>query len=841
MSWSKYEKQEMEDLYQVSFSSGQFFVDIWDINKKFLFNGNGFSIEVYGGWKFFLSIDKVKNEFEIVSQTALLNIDLLDTKNKKMTKLVLYPHMWIYWSVDRNNFLENADHIRVMTVQNIDYKDYSFLNIDHSSDLFSTLHLFDNNFFSTIIEQQLFLRKSAIKWLSKIFTIFSDFNFPWEKYIEKYKALFLNGTKRSSYLAYKIEKGFIKLATNSKEDNVKNEISSSLKELLNLDPEAYKKTLNNIKQLHLLIIESSDSKYMPLRKDILEIWRNEWTDKWLDAYLYLAKIYDLCDQWNQKKLFYKELLPFLKNYLLFLGVRIDTWKISIEESFKDKESSLDYLTLFIEKLLIPKEGDFESVAFEDFVEIFEIYEILSTNIYNGQRARTWMYTNLNILKKTLLMIHTLYFQKERNERGLLEKKVNTSLSSQSIDKLSLTLDKIFSFYFINKKHLNSDENSNDMIIGKDYEQVKILFEEYLLALKDYEKYSVEYDKIKRKLLDIDTLLFNEDQTISEENLKKYLSQFNWFSSLNLKFSLWENFYRVENVSLSWQQFSFILTPLNAYEISEIKVNGVNKNGSYKLEVIKNNWNDKAEDSDQKDAWQYDFKNFFSLVFLSWMNINNNQNLIIIDVNKPQEDKFTRVFKQTKLIWEKTGILRRIKILQFDYDDIIATRNQDFYDVDLKDVFFSVQIDSMNFRKYDGIFYSKFILWSNSDESYFKDIKLKFYTDYERNKDNFLFRGSELSLIWKIPVNSFDELFSGLIEHIEKISRVEEQLNLSYPIISSEIKYILSWNKAFLKSTLSNGDIVNIVFLKDSIESFSFAWKNLLNRTIPYTEFTNYIP
>jgi hypothetical protein len=99
----------------------------------------------------------------------------------------------------------------------------------------------------------------------------------------------------------------------------------------------------------------------------------------------------------------------------------------------------------------------------------------------------------------------LYFQQKRDTKHLLVKKDSTSLSSQTINLLSKNISQTYSFFLDNKKFLSIENDSKDMTLPTDYENINTLYKEYFAALLDYNAYLVEYDSVKKSLLDIENL------------------------------------------------------------------------------------------------------------------------------------------------------------------------------------------------------------------------------------------------------------------------------------------------------------------------------------------------
>jgi hypothetical protein len=81
----------------------------------------------------------------------------------------------------------------------------------------------------------------------------------------------------------------------------------------------------------------------------------------------------------------------------------------------------------------------------------------------------------------------------------------------------------------------------------------------------------------------------------------------------------DTFYDVKDILVNGQKFSFRFYPFDNGQISDIQVDGQEKNSSYKLDLIRNAWQEASSKASEKEKDKVDFKNFFFLTFQHTIN------------------------------------------------------------------------------------------------------------------------------------------------------------------------------------------------------------------------------
>ncbi len=833
-----------ENKTNIQLISWDFLVDVWDVTHEVVLNGTWFIAQtVWWGRVYVHTSPSKKTTF--FSLDSVVKIQLIWVSDKKVkTEVYLYPHMLISFDAQRNNFLENADRIRVSTVHDFDYIYDSISKTDASYFISALTSLwFSSNFLvNTVLYQEMLLSESE-KYISSLVSKKSKFKIPGDYYIQKYKMLFLNETKRKAYLKALIAEEFLTLiGSHGFEDSAYAQMNDYISQWEVLDKEEFQNFKNSLRPIVFYFLQSTDRRDIDTKKQLISLFSKtknfDFRKNWIASTMLLSDIYRQFDILDDEKNYYEWIGIFIDSYSWDIGIKSDIEKNS---KLTQKTYALDYLIFFLEKILVPDEENFSESNFPALIKIFDVYNTISYVVYwNGDEslAKTALYVNLNLIRRILNLLNVLYFQQKRDTKHLLVKKDSTSLSSLTINLLSKNISQIYSFFLDNKKFLSTEDGSKDMTLPVDYENINTLYKEYFSALLDYNTYLVEYDSVKKSLLDIDNLDNGQNGILSKEKLVQYFSQFSWFDFDKMEIVIGASFYEVNNVFINGQSFSFSFSPENSNEISNIKINGIDKNVSYKLDIVEQVWKKALETSQKSEADKYKFSNFFLLTFFGK---KENQVIEVLDDVTPlqEEDSVVRVFKLNKLLSKKEWLWKNITHLQFKYDNIsVILENQD-PDIFLKNTLFQKTIVSNGYTwQLYADFSANFIL--DTRQNYFKDIKVKIYKNYLQDAKTFHFGNTPVQVIWNIDLDSASQKFDILWEALARIKYIEPLLSSWFNISNLDIKYFL-WNDKIIIKFYSNGDTITLNITGDMVDSFNFSWKNILNNKIKYTEINNYIP
>ncbi len=843
---SEYKKSESSGSWvSISLSHGQFFFDIGDMTKEMNILGEGFIAQPLWWWKFFVSLDS-SHKVTFFSLDSVVRLQLLWVDdNAVKTEVYLYPHMSFRFDPKRNSFLENADRIRISSVQDFDYYygSISKNKIDSFVSFMSQIW-FDWWFLNRVIlyQDNLFSESESILW--DITSSISSFKIPWYYYIQEYKMLFLNPTKKRAYykaLIYDDFITFIKAKTFQKSvyDEL-NEYFSQLEQLDKKEGDAFRQELKPIVSLFLQSFSSWDTQ---TRKQLILLLN--WTQKsllsphWIDSALLLSQIFRKYDVWNDSDNFYQWMVTFIDSYSWEIGIKNDWGKLWSQVK---KTYALDYFTFFLEKVLVPEESTFLQSNFPSLIQIFNTYNTISYVVYwnwDESLARTAMFVNLELIKKVLNLLNNSYFDLKRNDKKLLVRKENFSLSTQIIEMLRKNIDQVYKFYQDNKTFLSTNEWSKDLTLPSDYEWIYQLYNEYFLALLDYNKYQVEYDSTKRWLLDIKNFSSDGSVVISKDNCLKYFSQFAWFDIMSANINVLTDHYEIQNALINGKKISFDFYPNNAWEMTQLSIDGEAKNMSYKLDMVQKAWKISYDKAIWEERDKYKFEDFFVLTFLT-KKLTTGTSLIDDKKTQAQEDSSVIVFKQDKLLWEN-WLFRDIHNLRIKYNDVTVTLWEGIPDISISNAFLQLVMDSngspSNFYAY---FSGKFSIDQKNNKYDFSNIRIKAFNNYEQDPTNFSFWWKEIQIIGSIPLGQIDQKMLEIAEVIIQLKSIEWQLLNRYSLQDLDIKYFVSQKKSIFKFS-ENWQPISLNILGDYIDSFNFSWKNILNNKIRFTEISNYIP
>jgi hypothetical protein len=75
-----------------------------------------------------------------------------------------------------------------------------------------------------------------------------------------------------------------------------------------------------------------------------------------------------------------------------------------------------------------------------------------------------------------------------------------NFSINQFDLLNSVFLMIDNFYKKNYSYLDVNNNTSDRLVDNSYKEINSTYDEYILAAKDYDTYTLQYDETKRNLL-----------------------------------------------------------------------------------------------------------------------------------------------------------------------------------------------------------------------------------------------------------------------------------------------------------------------------------------------------
>lgn len=724
-------------------SWGLYIFDLYDLTSKFNIDWKLFKIKPKSPWKFFIDNRNVNN-IKVFSFDSIFDLALISDW-KEMTNISIYPKMYFWFNSSRNKFLKNADLFRIETISNIFYVkqdlltsnnkiNKEFLNeIYHTSD--KKAFDFLENFFKLSYSQEEINKYNELKII-----LLRDNKLNWAYYINKYFLFFLNNEKKVIYYKKNILSNLNNLFKKNWSFD-KEEVLYSLEKLKNLNPKEYDEFKKILYYYYDNLLKINSLEYIDKIFIFSEIIsKDEWNNNFslLESSFFLNKIYSLVNNKTYNNDYLQaNLLEFLKYYLEENKVDItENYTISVKN--KNILLRMDYLSFFIKNILLYNLNLSDTKNLENIFNILKVYNNLNiniNNIKNYEKSETLIIENSLVVDKLLSEIRKSFFEKDLTNIGLLVLLKGSEISSKNLISLNEVMNSIFSFY-TSKKWLISQKNQ---IYNDIYSQNIVKYKHFYDALNNYPEYLIKYDKVSSNLLDTKTIFENTTATIlSKENLIWYLSSFDWMNFSNVGFEIVNNnYYKINNLNINWEVFSFNLYPQEFNRISDIVKNWEKLTMSYELDNIKYDWDQKYEQATQEEKDKYNFRKFFLNIFFNNTEVKK-ENFVLDDNPTDTEDRVVSIFKRDKLLWDRWEFSLLKGYLELKYNDIKVTLVNWVYNIKLENIIFKTLID-INWETIQVIWVLNSDYVFNEKDHYFKNISLKFYdaNKYNNWKEEFL--------------------------------------------------------------------------------------------------------
>lgn len=765
---------------------------LFDINDKsfnYEIKSAYFSAKFLSSWKVFIDNRDIKS-VKIFSFDSILNFSLSDEQNKEnYTNLYIYPHMYFSFNSLRNFYLKNADLFRISIINNVSYiKEQVYtINREINNDFLSKINIskdekidsFLKTFLNFISKQEISsisnldsIKNSQVKWIT------------WKFYIESYALFLYNDEKKLLYYKNSLLQKLKNLLETEKLDNssvsdIVNDLDS-IKDFSSTDYQAglslinwfYKEVLNNNSFSNFFV----ELNYQTLLEKISSNSTN------LKLYSYLNSLYWAYDTNQFDKSFFYYFSDYINNYLFkeFSIEKDENWELF----FKNKKLQvnlenaklLNYFSFLLYNIIYNSrdlKDNFRDDLLENINDYVLINNLVTKTLGDDKRTLAQLYYNNDIARKILLNFKDIFFENMRDENKLLVLKtwvLNLWFTNDQFSKLELFFKLLSTFYTKNLTLLDITLEK-DKLVDDSYKEITSTFLEYIIAAKDYETYTLKYDEIKKWIIWLKTITQEEDDknyVFNRENFINYINQFNWVDVSDVAVTIESDYYHIENLKIFWNIFSFDLYPNNSNRISNIKIWGSEKNISYKLDSVKENWEDQYKNSvepDEKD--KYDFKNFFVNTFLKNSNYREIESFNVVkkDVD---EDRAIVIIKKDKLLWEKWEFSIIKDILPVKYENINIVKNWKNYDISLNWLImnFSLLEDWNSSQNLKVEFSSNYIF--TSTEHKFTSIKIKFLDDnafamtWEKV---YLFNGKTFDLPYNLDIKYFADRIKPIIRKI----------------------------------------------------------------------------
>lgn len=805
-----------------------FFIDIWDLSKDILIKSTNFEIKLKSPWKFYIDLLDEKS-FKIFSFDSILKLTLIDNADSsKLTNLELYPRMMSIFNVNRIKSVKRADLFRIENL---------FLTYYVSEKLFDENWLLNDEFLKKVWTLSNEISK---KFSSQVFYINYNKNFlkrysylnlkpievekvNWLDYIQNYFWLFVNENKKVYYYKNKIvnnlNKLFDKIDKNTLDETTKIIIDdvAKLKELW---------VENNIDDIlnyyYLSLLKLTDINYIENNYAIYKIINKSW-NLWISDF-YINKSYYLINSWiigdvDLSKNMLKYIEIYAKENLLS---KENNYVLSIKWDSLLDYSKYYYLSFFIKNFL---NNSIKTLSQETLISnlyIANSYISLNSIVWrsdNSVMIESFLVEQYTFLEKLLSWVKGYFFKDNLLSNWLLDLDKTKPISSEFLKEFSNTNKYIIDYFNINSKVLTDKTK----IYKSKYVIVDKIYSELYSAIENYDDY---VNRSKNDILTSTSVFTDSDDLVLDETLiYNYLSVFEWVSIDSLAYDVIDNsYYKISNLNINWDLFSFNLYPFDFYKIDNISKNWTKLSFTYELDSLK------------KDLWENKFKKFFINTFYWNVNQNNtNQSYVKEEDEEVTESKQVLIFKRDKLFWPQWDFTFLKWILSLKYNDVLVTDNAWWFDIKILRSQIQTKKDETNSddSNINWILTSDYVF--NSKDRYFKNINISFsdlswvptiawwnILSIEENIDliNLNKRLKEIANNIKFLDNIYNQIFTDFWVNILTINYSKnDNLKITFEYKWKNISILLKWSK-----------ILNL-----------WIWTNnfLNNKIIDYTELNQY--
>ena len=781
---TNYTITDSQERLDIMLWTGAYLINARTPFKEVHINAWGYQILLEKWWMIY--VENLAKKSLVVSLNTVAELQFR-AKDEIGASMYVYPHMYVWFKVDRFQGKTELDSLRLSQLATLwyfweDFSEFSESNVywlmrnpDFISD---TLDIVSRN----KKNNNDFLRNNIAENVDQI---------PWIEYIEKYFLLFYNERKKLVYHQNKILNDLVQLIkqTDSSGEVVSN-IVNNLNIVKDLDSDEYiemTKLIDNFS--HLAFDNVSDDAlfidFFMLNKGIY------WKD--IDMFWGISRDFDRLNFYWEKT-FYKKIQ--------------DTYASGLQWD----ENSQDYYLFFVRNIVLKwfEDENLWDGNFRILINIFNQYsKSLSLLAWEKTLDATKEITNIlyneNILQAIRKALLSRYFG-ERNSKNLLTRTTqtigNVSTFEEAVNNLNI--------YYTKGENLLQNNLSKYSKIINSYKRLNTDFWEYFSALNNYAQYQKTYS-----YEEISVISDEDDDWLSREKFIEYMSSFNGIDLNSIDVEITLDWYMVNNLSIQWRIFSFFLNPFRGDRIMDITVKessflptsreGVfyNQllNTTYEMDEEQIKYQKLIEKSKDEDREKFDFKNFFINNFFpqelsNRITCEEDINCKSRDANVQNDDEFIQLFKSATLLWDKWEFRNIRNILDVKYVNLWVTKvwRTDF------DIVINNAIISTSVQKNKKIIP---LFWVVNSE-YELDWGHYFYntilTPYERSRqweNEYLFKNIPVHIIWEIEINNFEdsmkkiftELYDFHLEYKKDIQANSETITkIEYSMQTGEITF-----------------------------------------------------
>lgn len=839
---------------KITLKKGKYFL-YFTFPRTYYVSGEWFSIKF--NWPIKLYIDTEENN--ILSILPLNNyIDLtliwLDDKEEK-TISYIYPHMFFSYKLNLNKILSNTDYFRISQINTVNYI-RSSLYINDGLDFSQTKQL-DNRFFKDILT---YFDSENLKHQEEDVMLKANYDEMKYAYISKHFNLLVNKSKKSSYYKDLIFMDLSKIYSSEKvEKNAFKNVKDNFKNLKEIDPKWYEEMKELLAYFNLkllldknIIVNNDQENYEKKSNYNLLLWEILWY-KQIIVNDILYCVFDSYDSWDEKK-FFEWIIKFSHSYLSENGMEIKTSsneEIDSENSLEIKEErvtwfdsskslKMGYYITFLENIIKSNiETKFSIEETNDIFSLLNEYSLLTTSVFSiwdDDKRKTLVAFHLNLLKELETYLKDNFFETDLDRSNLLVIRSWVNLDNYSKFYLEKAYNNIYNFYESNKNYFD-ENNENDKLYLREYEEVNSNISDYITALKDYNKYR----SYKLNLINnYSGSTAPQKQVFTDKELTDYFHQFagvssQWFS---LKKQTEEKYYVV--LFVSWKKIEFEFFPYDNFLIKWVTIDWKNLNLSYSLKT--------EEEKYKKMSWQIiwddvdtNFANFFVNKFLmtdlpgTTSQSNPNTSSSSDDsTSKTQDDVETMIFKRDVLFAPNQWLSKLKDFSNISNENVLVTFESGNRNIKLQNVRFAIK---------SSIEWDNNIYWAYMDSEYdveqknFNNIKLKvFKQESEQTWEVFWLWETKVEFMSSVKLDDLRNYLNNFFSTYNNLTYVWSILNREFSDVNITFN---SWRLIKYSFTYKSRNF-DILLLNNSILSIKQNWNSKLDSQVPYTSIEKYI-
>jgi len=759
------------------------------VGRKHSFVWTGYVIVQKWIWEVFIDTISKKWKVFVYTKNSPVEITLTnDAGDLEYTTIYLQPGMYIEFRTGIWKNLNNADRLRIATVNNLWYLgSLEAWNINSQISEYFTL---DDGFFMQASEQI----KKTDTMRATFFSEISDarvFEISGYWSIQRYLHLFVNDEKKKVFYKNILIQSYLWLLQAPKVDtSLLIQIRQYESKLREIDEASYFELLQVREDIMLALYSTKNYSYIPAKILFAELSNSDITvSEWMYS-LYSYSLFSSENKWDDVS------QQLTKSYFEAFSAYIEN-----DENMKMR---YDYFLYFLEKRLVfILSWDIHDWNVGTLIEFLSSYVKLSLQASYTEKNQkiTQIYSITMILEAIDIFMREQYFLDERSQDKILLLRTNISFDSDKISDLNKNVTLLYDLYQRNKNTLTPSSTRDNEII-RNIQLAKENIDEYVVAITNYSEYRDVYSESSNSILWVDTIQNNQFE-ISQDSAKKYLNQFVWISQQSYTISVMNNsYYKIENVIIWGKRFNFEIYPLSSSRLKNIFIDGIKQTTQYNLDAIEWEWEEKYKTAVEEKKSDYDFSKFFLITFFN----EQEREIENFDIQySAQESKAEIVFKRDILLWENGEFSWLWDFLKIDYSDISLVQVNNMYNIFLNDIDFIVDDTEIEGRRnIQWKIYSEYIL--NSSEHTFKELSLKIESERKWANNTLIYElgGTKISLIWNIDIKLLESRLRETVQKFDvykdiynSISPTAEKLIIEYTPTTQKTRFRFdSFGKSF---------------------------------------------